>query len=170
MEIWKPIPDYERLYMASNLGRIKSLPRNGTIKYDRILVQGITKNGRYKVGLNKNDKRTWHNVHRLIAKAFIPRIEGKGCINHIDGNPLNNKVENLEWCTHSENTYHAFRIGLKSNHGEKHSQNKLTNEKVLRIRKMHAEGKANTVELAKLFGVCRPSISQIIHRKSWVQI
>lgn len=49
-------------------------------------------------------------------------------------------------------------------------QNKLTNEKVLRIRKMHAEGKANTVELAKLFGVCRPSISQIIHRKSWVQI
>ena len=60
-------------------------------------------------------EKTWL-VHRLVALAFIPKVDGKECINHIDGNPKNNRVENLEWCNHTENNNHAFDNGLnKSN-------------------------------------------------------
>ena len=50
--------------------------------------------------------------HRLVAQLFIPNINGKPCINHIDGNKKNNHVNNLEWCSHKENTRHAITTGL----------------------------------------------------------
>lgn len=64
--------------------------------------------------MEKNGKPKDFLVHRLVAFAFIPAIKGKECINHIDGNPKNNKVENLEWCNHLENNRHAFENDLMS--------------------------------------------------------
>ena len=52
-------------------------------------------------------------VHRLVAKYFIPNPNNLPCVNHKDGNKQNNRVDNLEWCTHSENTLHSFRTGLQ---------------------------------------------------------
>lgn len=71
--------------------------------------------GRLMVELWKNNKKKHQLVHRLIAQAFIPNPHNKPQINHIDGNPLNNNIENLEWVTDSENKYHAHRTGLINN-------------------------------------------------------
>lgn len=108
-EEWKDIKGYEGLYQISNLGNVKSVYKNGNFK---ILIGGI-KNGYRQVILVKDGKRKYINVHRLVAEAFIPNKENKSQVNHIDGNKLNNKVDNLEWCTQSENMKHAYKIGLE---------------------------------------------------------
>ena len=109
-EIWKDIPDYEGLYQVSNLGRVKSLRRKiktgiGTfIKKQRIL--SLYKNGRYyKTNLFKNNKSKIYRVHQLVAMAFLGH---KPCgyylvVDHIDNNPLNNNVSNLQLITPREN-------------------------------------------------------------------
>lgn len=107
-EIWKDIKCYEGLYQVSNLGRIKSLhnyKRNGT----DILIPGIKK-GYYQIGLRKNKKRTWYAIHRLVAQAFIPNYDNLPQINHKDENKLNNKVDNLEWCSVRYNNCYGTRI------------------------------------------------------------
>lgn len=105
-EIWKPVVGYEGLYEVSNWGRIKSLPRNGTVKYARILKPYTTKYGYLRVVLHKNNKQKKFFVHRLVAEAFIEIPEElkhlKGTrylqVNHKDENKQNNNVENLEFC------------------------------------------------------------------------
>lgn len=105
-EIWKDIPEYEGLYQASNKGNIKN------IKTGNILFGGI-KRGYREVILIKNNQRKYCLVHRLVAKTFIINPYEKPQINHKDGNKLNNNVNNLEWCTRSENMKHAYKTGLQ---------------------------------------------------------
>lgn len=119
-EIWKDIPNYEGSYEVSNYGRVRSSKgkitqsvRHGKrVWKQRILQQKTCKNNNRRVNLwlNKQNK-TWL-VHRLVAIAFLPKIEGKDFVNHIDGNRLNNKLDNLEWCTVKENNNHAHSVGL----------------------------------------------------------
>lgn len=106
-EIWKPIAGYEGLYEVSNLGNIKSLRRN------KIMKQGVHSFGYRYVILSKNNESKNLLVHRLVAEAFISKIEGKTDVNHIDGNKYNNSVDNLEWVSKSENMYHAYRTGIR---------------------------------------------------------
>ena len=105
-EVWKDIPNYEGLYQASTLGRIKNQ------KTKNIIYGGI-KRGYREVILIKDGVRKYKLVHRLVAQTFIPNKENKPQINHIDGNKLNNNVDNLEWCTQSENMKHAYKLGLQ---------------------------------------------------------
>lgn len=115
-EIWKPIPEYENIYEISNLGRVRTAKgkttesvRHGTRVWNqRILKQKTDKGGYKRVTLWKNKSGKDFLVHRLVGFAFIPQINGKEFINHKDGNPSNNYVENLEWCNSSENLKHAF--------------------------------------------------------------
>lgn len=123
-EIYKDIPGYEGYYQASNFGRIKSLqrlvehPRGGKrIVKEKILSPGKT-NCYYLVCLQKCGKRKMHPVHRLVAAAFIPNIENKPCVNHLNCNGFDNKVENLEWCTQSENVKYAYKMGAPSPKGQ----------------------------------------------------
>lgn len=120
MEIWKDIAGYEGLYQVSNLGNVKSLPKikiNGKsssyMTKEKILKKSRTSTGYWKIDLKVNGERKSFKVHRLVAFAFIPVIQGKNQVNHIDGNPLNNEVGNLEWCDQSENMIHAYETGLK---------------------------------------------------------
>ena len=116
-EIWKDIEEYEGLYQVSNLGRIKGFYIWNGREYSKKehflnpYKRYVNKNLEYRtnvVALAKNKKKKEFKVHRLVAKAFIPNPENKPSVNHIDSNPLNNIVENLEWCTPKENTQHAI--------------------------------------------------------------
>lgn len=116
-EIWKDIPDYEGIYQASNLGKIKSLPKNIKMpkggyrkQKEKFLKFSIDKDGYFKTTICKNKKPKTYYVHRLIAKTFIKNKENKSFVNHIDGNKQNNCVNNLEWCTAKENVNHAIHI------------------------------------------------------------
>ena len=114
-EIWKDIKNFEGLYQVSNLGRVKSLDRKIKCKHNYYLkkgkiLKGIKKRHNYLwVSLNKKS----YSIHRLVANAFIPNLENKPLINHKDGNQQNNNVNNLEWCTQSENMKHAYLCGLQ---------------------------------------------------------
>lgn len=95
-EIWKNIPNYEG-YQVSNLGRIKSLKTNIIRKIQ------INRRGYQHVKLNKNGQYKLLRVHRLVAQAFIPNPHNYEDVDHIDENQQNNNVNNLRWCTHSQN-------------------------------------------------------------------
>lgn len=122
-EIWKDIKGFEGCYQVSNLGRIKSLPReiyNGKGHYtstEKILSGHMITNGYLQVELKKDNKRNLKLIHCLVAEAFIPNLDNKPQVNHKNGNKTKNNVDNLEWCTNSENQIHAYYMGL-SKHSE----------------------------------------------------
>ena len=123
-EIFKDIFGYENLYQISNFGRVKSLKRENVFycglrkEYlkrsvkEKILNYSKSNRGYLQVCLTKNGKSKTFLVHRLVAKTFIENVYNKSQVNHIDGNKENNSVNNLEWCTSSENNKHAFVLGL----------------------------------------------------------
>lgn len=118
--IWKPILGFEGLYEINNIGEIKSLDRihdnaiyNARFTRSKFLKANINNSGYLNVrlkGLN-GDVKTYL-VHRLVALSFIENIENKAYVNHIDGNKLNNNINNLEWSTPSENNFHSINSNL----------------------------------------------------------
>lgn len=119
-EIWKDIVGYEDLYQVSNLGNIKSKERivkNGNrvfFKKEKILTPFLQKTGYLTITLLKDNKIKSHYIHRLVAIAFIKNDFDLEQVNHKDGNKRNNNVNNLEWCSRSENIKHAIKNGLFS--------------------------------------------------------
>jgi len=174
-EIWKDIPGWEGFYQASDYGQIKSLSRkitlynNGTYyTKEKIKNQSINRKGYPIVSLNKPEIQKTMTVHRLVALTFTPNVNNKPEINHIDGNKLNNNINNLEWCTAKENSKHAVKLGLKKgNFGEKNGLSKVTKEIVKLIRKSNTlSGK----ELAQILNVSETTISSIARYKTWSNI
>ena len=108
MEVWKDVPGYEGLYIASNLGRVKGLKRG------KILSPAPNEKGYLHIVLCKNGIMKTKKLHKIIAQTFVPNGSGLTEINHIDGNKLNNAADNLEWCSHLENMRHAVKLGLEN--------------------------------------------------------
>lgn len=165
-EIWKDIIGYEGLYQVSNLGNIKSLGNGGTHKTERILSQKITRFGYKTVILHKNGVRKDCRVHRLVAYAFLPNDDDTLVVNHKDGDKCNNRVENLEWCTQSDNVIHAYENNLhNSPSGEKHWNCKLTEAEVNQIRKEYIkyDYEFGSGGLSKKYGVSSRAIRDIVN-------
>lgn len=118
-EIWKPLHTLEHLYEISSLGRVRSLDKQikgrpgckSFIMKGRIIKTSIGPVGYLRLTVGVNRKPVNFNIHRLIAIAFIPNPNNLPCVNHKDLNKLNNSLNNLEWCTHSQNSKHAFENG-----------------------------------------------------------
>ena len=108
-ENWIDIEGYEGVYQVSNLGRVKSLNYHRSGK-EKIMTPNLTKKGYLRIRLMSNGKTERYLVHRLVAQAFIPNHQNKPQVNHIDGNPSNNCVDNLEWCTNKENCNNPITI------------------------------------------------------------
>ena len=159
LEIWKTIDGYEN-YQVSNLGNVKNLKTN------RILKKGNSRSYICQTLSKENNPKTF-KTHRLIAFAFIINKFNKPYINHINGIKTDNRVENLEWCTHSENMKHADLTGLrKMGKGEKSCNVKLSEKDILDIRNSNLTQR----QLAKNYNIHFATISSIILKKSWKHI
>ena len=115
-EIWKDIQNYEGSYQVSNYGRVKSLSRvdsRGNKRNEKILKGRKNRQGYYDVALCKNGKQKFCRINRLVAQAFIPNPENKPFVDHINAIKTDNRVENLRWCTYTENA--KFKEELKNN-------------------------------------------------------
>ena len=126
-EIWKDVKDYEGLYQVSNTGKVRSLKRH------IILKPSHNHKGYLHIILYKNAKSKVGIIHRLVAEAFIPNLENKPQVNHINGIKTDNNSDNLEWCTNAENQRHAFALGLQTNVGN-------DNPKVRKINQYDLQG------------------------------
>lgn len=175
-EVWKPVKGYEGIYEISNLGKVKSLSRikkcgwkdsKPQITKEKILKQHIDNLGYERVKLLDGSK----TVHKLLAETFLPNPDNYNEINHKDGDKLNNSLDNLQWCTRSENIKHAFEIGLKTpKKGEENNKSKLKENDVREIRKLFSTGNYSKSELGRMFGVTASAVYYIIKNKTWKDV
>ena len=177
-EIWKPIAGFEGLYEASNTGKIRSLDRTleTPSKYGfyyrtykgKILAQCFDGKKNYlHVNLCKNGKSSIKLVHRIIAETFIPNPKNLPEINHKDEDKTNNLITNLEWCNHKYNNNYGSKANASK--GENNSQNKFSQDIILKIRKeyIHRDKQFGVTALSKKYGISIPHICAIVKRKRW---
>lgn len=118
-EEWRPVVGYEGLYEVSNDGKVRSITRDrecgitGVHHYEgRELSLSHDAYGYLQCALCDSGRIKKAKVHRLVASAFIPKVDGKNHVNHLNGVKDDNRVENLEWCDIAENNRHAYATGL----------------------------------------------------------
>ena len=160
-EIWKNHEGYLNL-QVSNLGRIKRVYNEGTFTIKDTFCKD--KDGYSKVSV-KNLDGTWTSkaVHILVAQLFIPNLENKLCVNHINGIRDDNRVENLEWVTHKENVYHSFQNGKRKICKEVPKKSKLTDFQISQIDFLRKYYTLN--QLSKVFNIEYQSMKNIVIKK-----
>ncbi|CNL29804.1 NUMOD4 motif [Yersinia enterocolitica] len=167
----KDIPGYEGKYSITRDGRVWSHPRvdaKGATRKGKWLKSASGGHGYPHVSLYRNGIESKKTVHRLVAEAFIPKMDGKPDINHINGIKTDSRVENLEWVTRAENMQHAYDTGLNVlPSGELNHFAKLTKEEVISIRNVHG---LSMRELEEVYGVSRSHIWRIRNGKLWNHI
>ena len=165
-EEFRPIEGHED-FLISNYGRVYSN------KVGCIMNEFPDQNGYLQCNIDRIPTK----IHRLVAKAFIPNPENKKCVNHISGRKTNNYVENLEWCTHSENVKHAYEHNLyprkQSRVGENNTRATHTEEEVRKVCSFLEQGltyKQICDEMGYEFDEARSFIAHISARESWSNI
>lgn len=166
-EIWKQVVGFEGLYEVSTQGRIKRVAKEVKTKAgyvifvpERLLsLNTLDKDGYVKTALRKDGKRHYFRVHRVVAKAFLNNPNSYPVVNHKNGIIHDNRAENLEWCTVSYNTKHAFEIlGREGQNGGTNKPvwmiDKNTGEKIRRFDSLTAA--------SVYFGVSKSAIYQAL--------
>ena len=166
-ETWKPVPEYESLYAVSDSGKVKRIKKSSGAREGKLLKGSRTKKGYIDVVLSKDGKPKHFLVHRLVAMAFIPNLKSKSDVNHKDGNPSNNSVSNLEWCSRSENIKHSYSCLKRSSVC---AGAKLTPDEVLEVRNHLSRGDKTQKEIAELFDISNQQVSKINLRQKWKDI
>ena len=159
-----PIKGYEGKYAVTKSGKVWSYPKTKRL-YGKILKPTNT-TGYSQLSLCINGKRKVFTVHRIVAQTFIPNKKNKPEVNHINGIKADNRVENLEWCTHKENFIHAKKNNLVAR-GERVKGNKIKNKDVIKIRKLLEEKILTQYEIAYFFNVTQSSISRIKRKETF---
>lgn len=159
-EIWKNVPGYINVEV-SNLGNVIRVVNDRYEKKDSFIID---KDGYYRVNVQKENK-TWsqQSVHRLVALAFIPNPENKPCVNHKDGNRINNNLDNLEWVTHKENVYHSYLYGNRKVCKYVPKNSILTDYQISQIDNLRQY--YSLKEISKLFNIEYQSIKNIVIKK-----
>ncbi len=154
-EIWKDVVGYEGLYSVSSLGRVRSEARvveharYGKQSVPERILKGKTDKGGYLLAVlcRAGQKKTC-KVHRLVALVFLENPENKSCVNHIDNNPKNNRLENLEWCSQAENIQHCSKQGRMRNQFTGY----MTTDKIQKLYELLDKG-LTLQQVAKVIGV-----------------
>ena len=173
-ETWAATPGWDG-YEASNEGRVRSVPRlcarsDGHPRRlsGKIISPWVDKAGRLNVSIYPGGVRRNVGVHQLVALAFHPKPSGEVEVNHKDGNPRNNRADNLEWTTRQGNIDHAVANGLTAS-GERHGMAKLRAEQVVEIRRQLAAG-VERKAIAAAFGCALRTVHAIRSRKIWATL
>lgn len=185
-EIWKDVEEFKGYYEVSNLGRVRTkaifIPHDGNfnkatggyIKKHHVIAKGyVNRYGYLHTKLCKLGDCKHRTIHRLVAIAFLENPENYKQVNHIDGDKQNNRVDNLEWVSASQNIRHAYDTGLmNSDHlkGENHYNSKLTEQNVKEIREYYKNKELSQRGLAKKYGVGVTTIADIINNKTWIGV
>jgi hypothetical protein len=140
-----------------------------SVHKEKVLTPTLNSRGYLEVSAKLGDKRPKMSVHRLIAIAFVLGYADGLSVNHINGNKLDNRPENLEWVTLAENTRHQWRTGLVDLNGENAPRHKLTQRQVIHIRRALRVGiPANSLSI--IAGVDPSTIHLIEKGKRWASI
>lgn len=177
MEIWKRIEEFNN-YEVSNYGRVRRVRccivyGNGIVTNykEKILKQEVNRVNYLRVTFSQNNIQKRFQVHRLVAKYFIENPENKPCVNHIDGNGMNNNLSNLEWCTYSENERHSYDVLGKVN-----ANRKLTESQIKDILDNCIKGNTRNVSMypgnvkhfASKYNVSAGTIRNVINKTYYV--
>lgn len=163
-EIWEKIPGFEGKYSVSNHGRVKSFINNPD---GEIVVFGIGNHGYYVRSIrDANSRVTCVKLHRVVAKLFIPNPDNLVTVNHIDGDKLNNHVDNLEWLSLQDNIQHAIDTNLR----KRGHRQKLNEESVREIRYKYENTNLTVKQLAKEYGVSHGSLYKVLIYGTWFNV
>ena len=161
-EVWRDVAGYEGLYQISNKGRLKSTKRHGTLGG---IIKLYCHNGYMQTGLYKNGIGEMKKIHQLVLTAFSGPMPDGMCCRHLNGNPSDNRIQNLKWGTPKENAEDTKRHE-RTNRGERNGMAKLTEHDVIAIRNMSGtHGK-----IAKRFGISSTAVCMIKSKRRWKHI
>ena len=161
-ESWHNVKGCHGALQISNLARVRKI-KNGVVA---IIVPHLDNYGYLRIRFSRQGKKMLFQVHRLMAEIFVPNPDGKPEVDHINGNKLDCRIENLRWVTHAENMRHAAELGLMKSGEDNHSA-KLTNLQAKAVYHLTQTTNFSNAEIGKMFNVSSEIVRKIRHRLTY---